>query len=140
MRHVPPGFKMIMILSVTAWALSKGIQELFVEPHISRNLSAFVSMAPIYPIMAVAFVGGAVAASLKQGLFHALIISAVFVGGELAFSLWSGREYVHDLFVGDPGFMSFVSQQLLLLFGLSAILVEATFAIRAYVLRMRRPV
>jgi hypothetical protein len=130
----------VTALSLVAWGLSRGLQDFLVEPHMSYNLPAVFALSPVYPLIAAALAGGVVAASLRHGVLHAVVVTAVYVGADVAFALSTGNEYMHDLWVGDPGFIHFVAQQILLMFVLSLILIEGTVIFRVLVRRVRDPV
>ena len=133
-------FYVTVLLSLIAWGGWEFFGRVFEEANIRGETLLFLEFSPLYLLLLTSFYAGCVGHSFLSCLLHSFIIAVVVTGLSILFSALSGLHYAHDMRVGDPGFVKFTTVQLLSLFTLTAIVVEAVYLFRIVRRRLRHSV
>jgi hypothetical protein len=130
-------FIITFLLSVIAWGGWEVFAKLLEESAIHSGASTFLEFTPFYLLILVAFYAGCVGNSFLNCLIHSTLITVVVIGLSFIFSAIFKLEYAHDIWVDDPGFINFILYQLILVFLLTTIVVEAIYFIRVVRLKLK---
>ena len=133
-------FFVTLLFSLIAWGGWEFFGRTFEEASIRGEVPTFLELAPFYLLLLTAFYAGCVGNSSLNCLLHSFIITVVVIGLSILFSALFGLHHAHDMWVGDPGFIKFTSVQLVFLFTITAIVVEAVYLFRIVRRRLRHSV
>jgi len=139
-KYLRNHFFVTLLFSLFAWGGWEFFGRTFEEASIQGEVPTFLELAPFYLLLLTAFYAGCVGNSFLNCLLHSFIITVVVIGLSIPFSALFGLHYAHDMWVGDPGFIKSALLELLVLFTLTAIVVEAVYLARILRRKLRHSV